>query len=108
MPTFILRRLLIGEKFHPVNAKTLQKVEMTRYKTKYAHKNQNPARTLLAMREKMTIQMYPLEVPLHHARTLCTAKREDYASQTQSTLTRILLDFIIHDYANVISFYFIN
>ena len=43
-----------------------------------------------------------------HARTLCTAKEEDYVSQTPSTITRILLDFIIHDYANVISFYFIN
>ena len=38
-----------------------------------------------------------------HARTLCTAKEEDYVSQTPSTITRILLDFIIHDYANVIS-----
>ena len=56
----------------------------------------------------MKIQMYPLEVPLHHARTLCTAKREDYASQTLSTLTMILRDSIFHYYANVMSFYIIN
>ena len=45
---------------------------------------------------------------IQHATTLCTAKREDYVSQTLSTLTMILRNIIFHYYANVMSFYIIN
>ena len=51
----------------------------------------------LMISPKQTLKTSQIE----HARTLCTAKKEDYASQTLSTLTMILLDFIFHYYANV-------